>query len=62
MNIFLITLIILFAFMLMMAIGVMAGRKPLQGSCGGLGKIMGKKCDFCDNKGQCTKKAESTSE
>lgn len=33
-----------------MAIGVMFGRKPLAGSCGGVGKALGEKeyvCDIC---------------
>lgn len=33
-----------------MAVGVMFGRKPLAGSCGGVGKALGEKeyvCDVC---------------
>lgn len=32
-----------------MAIGVMAGRAPISGSCGGVGKILGtpQKCEIC---------------
>ena len=33
-----------------MAIGVMAGRQPIKGSCGGLN---GKGCDLCSNRGRC---------
>jgi hypothetical protein len=51
---FLITFTVLGLFICMMAVGAMMGRKPLQGSCGGLGKVMGEECDFCDKKDQCT--------
>ena len=37
-----------------MAIGVMAGRSPIKGSCGGLN---GGKCELCS--GSCRRKEES---
>ena len=40
-----------------MAVGVIFSNKVLKGSCGGLGKVLGKDCDFCDKKDQCTKKS-----
>lgn len=50
---FLITLALAFALVLlligMMAIGVINGRKPISGSCGGLGS---KGCELC-NGGDC---------
>ena len=35
-----------------MAIGVMAGRQPIKGSCGGLN---GKGCELCSDRGSCRK-------
>ena len=35
-----------------MAVGVMAGRQPIKGSCGGLN---GKGCELCSGSGQCKK-------
>ncbi|MDR0563856.1 MAG: (Na+)-NQR maturation NqrM [Azoarcus sp.] len=52
MNIFLITLAIVAAVVILMAIGVLFGRKPIAGSCGGLA-LLGMKCD-CEN--PCPKK------
>ena len=42
-----------------MALGVILSQKPLKGSCGGLGKIMGEKCQFCEKKGECQKKTSA---
>lgn len=44
MSLFVVTFIIVAVVVLAMAIGVIAGRKPIAGSCGGLGKI-GLECD-----------------
>ncbi len=44
MTIFLVTFLFMGIAVLAMAIGVMAGRKPIGGSCGGLSKI-GLECD-----------------
>lgn len=36
------------AIMAAMAVGVIAGREPLKGSCGGVGKLgIDQKCDLC---------------
>lgn len=43
-----------------MALGVIFSNKPLKGSCGGLGKIMGNKCDYCDKANECRRKKEET--
>lgn len=51
--IFFITLGVLALFLVFMAAGVLMGRAPLKGSCGGVGKLMGKDCDFCKNKDKC---------
>ena len=37
-----------------MAIGVMAGRAPIKGSCGGLN---GGACELCSGTGECRRKA-----
>ena len=39
-----------------MAIGVMAGRQPIKGSCGGLN---GRGCELCSGSGSCKRRAES---
>ena len=53
------TLIITFAVMRSviagMAIGVMNGRKPISGSCGGLN---GGGCELCGGGGQCRKEGD----
>jgi len=44
----LITFLVMLFIVVAMAVGVMAGRKPLQGSCGGLNKIDGLgECEIC---------------
>ena len=52
-ELFLVTLIVLVVFMLAMAVGVLIKGKQLQGSCGGLGRVMGEDCMFCDKKTEC---------
>ena len=53
------TLLITFGFfaivILLMSVGYIVAGKKLNGSCGGLGKLMGKDCDFCEKKDQCKK-------
>ena len=53
------TLLITFAVMLSviaaMAIGVMNGRKPISGSCGGLN---GGGCELCSGSGNCKREKE----
>ncbi|MCB0271571.1 MAG: (Na+)-NQR maturation NqrM, partial [Bdellovibrionales bacterium] len=51
MKLFFITLTGFFTFALLMALGILFGRKPLQGSCGGLARLMGNQCEFCDDQG-----------
>ncbi|MEH6726647.1 MAG: (Na+)-NQR maturation NqrM [Hyphomicrobiales bacterium] len=47
---------IIFAFSIVLlsmgglALGVMAGRKPIKGSCGGLACLKGVDCSVCPNK------------
>lgn len=47
---FLIALVVLLLIMAAMAVGVMMGRQPLKGSCGGVGAALGEAnytCDIC---------------
>jgi uncharacterized protein len=46
---FWITLLVFGIFLLLMAIGVILSDIRLRGSCGGLNKLTGDDCDFCDN-------------
>ena len=54
------TLLLSFIIMLLvfagMSIGVMNGRKPISGSCGGLN---GGGCELCSGKGQCRNKRKA---
>lgn len=36
-----------------MAVGVLFSNRRLKGSCGGLNKVMGEDCEFCDKKDRC---------
>lgn len=55
MAIFVVTFLVMSLAVLGMAVGVLAGRKPIAGSCGGLGKF-GLECDAgCDK--PCPKRA-----
>jgi len=57
MTYFIITLAILFLFIVFMSIGVLMGKEPLKGSCGGLGKVMGgSKCEICGDRHKCEKR------
>lgn len=50
MTTFFAVLVILLIFCFLLSIGVLFGRKPLQGSCGGMGAALGQKdyvCDLC---------------
>jgi hypothetical protein len=51
MAIFIITFVVLALVVAGMAIGVMAGRPAIKGSCGGL-NVDGK-CRFCEGAGSC---------
>lgn len=48
MEIFLVSFIVMVIAISGMAIGVLFGRRPIQGSCGGLNKINGLECG-CSN-------------
>lgn len=48
MEIFLLTLVVLMLLTLGMSVGVLLGRKPIAGSCGGLSALgMTKDCEIC---------------
>lgn len=50
-QLFIVIFIVLALVMALMAIGVMFGRKPLQGSCGGLGAVGVEKACGCKDGG-----------
>lgn len=62
----LVTLLAMLLFVAFMAVGVMFGRKPLTGSCGGVGKALGEKeyvCDICGgDESKCEEKQQSALE
>jgi hypothetical protein len=53
MGLFLVTFVIMALALLGMAVGVILGRGPIKGSCGGLNNIQGMEC-FCSK--PCEKK------
>ncbi len=55
MKIFLITFGTMLSVILLMAVGAIFNKKFLNGSCGGLGKLMGEDCMFCEKKDECEK-------
>lgn len=60
------TIVLAFALMLVlvaaMAVGVLMGRKPISGSCGGMSALgMEVACDICGgDKGKCEKETKKT--
>ena len=59
MSYFIITLIVMLIAISGMAIGVILSNRRLKGSCGGLNKVMGEDCMFCDKKDECEKKLQT---
>lgn len=57
MLLFVLVFVVLMLIIAAMAVGVMMGRKPLKGSCGGVGAALGEKnysCDICgDDPNKC---------
>ena len=46
--IFVVTFLVFMVIIAAMSVGVMAGRAPISGSCGGVGKLgIDQKCDLC---------------
>lgn len=60
MGTFLLVLLIVGILLLAMSVGVIMGRKPISGTCGGIGALgLGGSCDIC---GGDTKKCEEENE
>lgn len=52
MQTLIITFLAMLGFIAIMAVGVLFGRAPIKGSCGGVGKALGEKdyvCELCGN-------------
>ncbi|EQC46000.1 (Na+)-NQR maturation NqrM [Bacteriovorax sp. Seq25_V] len=58
MEIFFVTLGVLMVCIFGMAIGVILSNRELKGSCGGLGKVIGEDCMFCEKKEDCKENPE----
>lgn len=60
---FFVVFAVLLLLVTLMAIGVILGRKPISGSCGGMAAIgMEKACDVCGgDKGKCEKESKKAS-
>ena len=56
MELFVVTFLVMAIAVCGMAIGVIMGRNPIKGSCGGLGNL-GLDCESCDK--PCAKKKQS---
>ena len=52
----LLSFLVMLAAILAMAVGVMAGRRPISGSCGGLNGEGG--CALCSGSGRCAKQKD----
>lgn len=60
-KMFLLSLAVVGIALLGMAVGVILSNRKLQGSCGGLGAIMGEDCMFCDKKEECEEEKKRNS-
>ena len=60
MAVFVISVVVFALVIAAMAVGVMAGRSPIKGSCGGLGKLgVAGACEICGGDTQrCERRAE----
>ncbi len=52
---FLISFVVIVAVVAAMSLGVLNGRAPISGSCGGLN---GGRCELCTGRGRCRKEQE----
>ena len=57
MSLFLVSLVAIVLMILLMAVGVLMGKEPLKGSCGGLNRFTGDECPVC---GGDTQKCETS--
>lgn len=61
---FFITLAVLLSIVAVMSVGVMMGRKPIAGSCGGVGAALGESdyvCDICgDDPNKCVENGDGS--
>ncbi len=59
----LLTFVVLVVFVVIMSVGVLMGRKPIKGSCGGVGAALGETeyiCPMCgDDPNKCDEKQKS---
>lgn len=55
------TLVIFAIALIIMSVGVLMKRKPIQGSCGGIANMMGD-CDFCEMQSECVEKTHTHDE
>jgi len=57
MALFFLVFVVLLIITMIMAVGVLMGRKPIAGSCGGIGAALGQDdyvCEFCgDDEAKC---------
>jgi uncharacterized protein len=53
MQTFFIVFVVLALVIAAMAVGVILGRSPIKGSCGGVANLMGEDCQFCSLKDRC---------
>ena len=62
MTLFLISILVMGLVMAGMAVGVLAGRSPIKGSCGGMGALgVDTACDLCGgNPQRCEEETRST--
>ncbi|WP_372748925.1 (Na+)-NQR maturation NqrM [Litorivivens sp.] len=62
MKMLLVTFVVMLFLVTIMAIGVLMGRKPIKGSCGGVGNALGDPDYICDLCGNDPKKCEEETE
>lgn len=64
MEIFIIVFVVMLVLLIAMSIGVILGRKPISGSCGGMSALgMEVACDICGgDKQKCDKENESAND
>lgn len=63
MDIFLVVFIVMMMLVIAMSVGVILGRKPISGSCGGMSALgMDVACDVCKgDKSKCEKEVNASS-